>query len=146
MREARRSADRAGQLRLLPRANDAADPITPLQAALRDLYTGPGQRYINFYGPPGTIAAVPYHAVISGSDPNVPPEALDFSGKVVFVGYLDLFDPGQPDRFHTVFTRADGVDLAGVEIAATAFANLLTDRSLHLPKAGPRYSWFSSSA
>jgi len=134
MREARRGADRAAQLRLLPRANDAADPITPLQAALRDLYTGPGQRYINFYGPPGTIAAVPYHAVINGSDPNVPPEALDFSGKAVFVGYLDLFDPGQPDRFHTVFTRADGVDLSGVEIAATAFANLLTDHSLHLPK------------
>jgi adenylate cyclase len=48
----------------------------------------------------------------------------------VFVGYSDLFDPEQPDRFYTVFTRGDGVDLSGVEIAATAFANLLTDRSI----------------
>jgi adenylate cyclase len=49
---------------------------------------------------------------------------------VVFVGFSDLYDPGQPDRFYTVFTNEDGVDLSGVEIAATAFANLLTDRSL----------------
>jgi adenylate cyclase len=49
---------------------------------------------------------------------------------VVFVGFSDLYDPGQPDRFYTVFTNEEGVDLSGVEIAATAFANLLTDRSL----------------
>ncbi len=49
---------------------------------------------------------------------------------MVFVGFSDLYDPGQPDRFYTVFTREDGVDLSGVEIAATSFANLLTNRSL----------------
>jgi adenylate cyclase len=133
MREARRSGAQAAQLRLSPGPDEATRAAAPLHAALRALYTGPGQRYINFYGAPGTVATVPYHAVVKGSDPNVPAEALDFTGKVVFVGYSDLFDPGQPDRFHTVFTRDDGVDLAGVEIAATAFANLLTDRSLHLP-------------
>ena len=103
--------------------------ILPEQA-LEAMYAGQANRFLNFYGPPGTIANVPYHAVIRGGDPNVPDEALDFTGKVVFVGYLDLFDPGQPDRFYTVFTRDDGVDLSGVEIAATGFANLLTNRSL----------------
>jgi adenylate cyclase len=103
-----------------------ADPV----AALAALYAGDAHRFINFYGPPGTITTVPYHAVMGIEDPNVPPEALDLAGKVVFVGYSDLFDPGQPDRFHTVFTREDGVDLSGVEIAATTFANLLTNRSL----------------
>jgi adenylate cyclase len=48
----------------------------------------------------------------------------------VFVGYSDLCDARQPDRFYTVFTREDGVDLSGVEIAATGFADLLTNRSL----------------
>lgn len=49
--------------------------------------------------------------------------------KVVFVGPSDLFNPAQPDRFYTVFARKDGIDLSGVEIIATAFADLLTDRS-----------------
>jgi adenylate cyclase len=102
----------------------------PSLRALLGLYTGANTRFLNFYGPPGTIATVPYQAVIQGGDPNVAAAAPDVSGKVVFVGYSDLFDPGQPDRFYTVFTRSDGVDLSGVEIAATAFANLLRDESI----------------
>ncbi|TNE81709.1 MAG: adenylate/guanylate cyclase domain-containing protein [Gammaproteobacteria bacterium] len=101
-----------------------------LLRALAALYSGEPHRFINFYGPPGTIPTIPYHAVIKGSDPNLPPEALDFTNKVVFVGFSDLYDPGQPDRFYTVFTGEDGVDLSGVEIAATSFANLLTDDAL----------------
>jgi len=101
--------------------------------ALSRLYAGHNSRFLNFYGPPGTIATLPYQAVIKGEDPNIRPEALNLTGKVAFVGFSDLFDPGQPDRFYTVFTREDGVDLSGVEIAATAFSNLLTDRSLNSP-------------
>ncbi len=101
-----------------------------LLKSLARLYAGPDQRYLNFYGPPGTVPNIPYSAVINGAHPHVDPAALDFSNKVVFVGFSDLFDPGQPDRFFTVFTRDDGVDLSGVEIIATAFGNLLTDRTL----------------
>lgn len=108
----------------------SADFRIPVAEALHAMYAGDAYRALNFYGPPGTIRTVPYHAVVKGEDPNVPAEHLDFTGKTVFVGYSDLFDPGQPDRFYTVFTRDDGVDLAGVEIAATGFANLLTNRSL----------------
>jgi adenylate cyclase len=115
-----------------------AEPPILLEQALEGLYAGPAHRFLNFYGPPGTIPTVPYHAVIKGSDPNVPAEALDFTGKVVFVGYSDMFDPGQPDRFYTVYTRDDGVDLSGVEIAATGFSNLRTNRSL-TPVGG----WFA---
>ena len=112
-----------------------AEPRILIEQAIEHLYAGEDHRFINFYGPPGTITTVPYHAVINGGDPNVPEEALDFRGKVVFVGYSDMFDPGQPDRFFTVYTRDDGVDLSGVEIAATGFANLLTNRAL-APVAG----------
>ncbi len=101
-----------------------------LITALTGLYEGDDNRYLNFYGPPGTIPNIPYNAVLGVEVPGVSPEALDFTGKVVFVGFADLYDPGQPDRFYTVFTNEDGVDLSGVEIAATAFANLLTDSSI----------------
>jgi len=97
-----------------------------LITALTGLYDGGDNRYLNFYGPPGSIPNIPYNVVMMAD----PADAPDFTGKVVFVGFSDLYDPGQPDRFYTVFTNEDGVDLSGVEIAATAFANLLTDNSL----------------
>ncbi|TDG12418.1 adenylate/guanylate cyclase domain-containing protein [Seongchinamella unica] len=95
-------------------------------AALEALYSGDEHRYLNFYGPPGTIRNLSYQEVVNS------PESIGrtLQDTVVFVGYSDLYDPGQPDRFYTVYTRDDGVDLAGVEIAATAFANLLHDEAL----------------
>jgi adenylate cyclase len=102
-----------------------------LLAALTGLYAGTDERYLNFYGPPGTIPNIPFNRVLSDDPGQVP----DLAGKVVFVGLSDLYDPGQPDRFYTVFTNQDGVDLSGVEIAATGFANLLTGSNL-VP-AGP---------
>jgi adenylate cyclase len=98
--------------------------------ALAALYAGPESRNINFYGPPGTIERIPYHIVLKPELQVAMAHDLDLKGKVAFVGYSDLADPEQPDRFYTVFTGEDGVDLSGVEIMATAFANLLTDRSL----------------
>jgi adenylate cyclase len=95
-----------------------------MMTALVSLYAGGDNRYLNFYGPPGSIPNVPYNAVMKDKS------VTDLNGKVVFVGLSDLYDPGQPDRFYTVFTNEHGVDLSGVEIAATAFANMLTDRSL----------------
>ena len=122
----RRIADVVGR----ERAQNMSLKERRLMTALAGLYAGGDNRYLNFYGPPGTITTIPYHAFITGSDPNIDQEALDLTDKIVFVGLSDLYDPGQPDRFYTVFTRSDGVDLSGVEIAATAFGNLLTDRSL----------------
>lgn len=101
-----------------------------LLQALRGLYAGDAHRMLNFYGPPGTIQTIPYQTVIKGADPKRGDKALDLKGKTIFVGFSDLYDPGQPDRFYTVFTGENGVDLSGVEIAATAFGNLLTDHSI----------------
>lgn len=100
--------------------------------ALLGLYSGNAQRMINFYGPPGTIQTIPYQAALKGGEGNPGKQAFNLRGKTVFVGFSDLYDPGHPDRFYTVFTSDDGVDLSGVEIAATAFGNLLTDRSIKL--------------
>ncbi|MBL8473844.1 MAG: adenylate/guanylate cyclase domain-containing protein [Rhodocyclaceae bacterium] len=114
----------------------AAGAATPQLAALAAFYSGTNQRHLNYYGPPGAITTLPYHAFIKGGGPNLPDAALDLHGKVAFVGYSDLYDPGQPDRFYTVFTREDGVDLSGVEIAATAFANLARIETLVAPGPG----------
>jgi adenylate cyclase len=100
------------------------------------MYVGDNERNLNFYGPPGTIKTIPYHAVIKGPDANTTTEDLDLNNKVAFVGFSDLYDPGQPDRFYTVFTDEDSIDLSGVEIAATAYGNLLHDQSLRIPGAG----------
>ena len=110
-----------------------AGPAGDRRRALAAMYAGDANRLLNFYGPPGSIQTLPYQAVLHGQDPNLSQQQLDVSGKVVFVGYADLYDPGQPDRFYTVFTRDDGVDLSGVEIAATAYANLLHDSALRTP-------------
>ena len=101
-----------------------------LLAALTVLYAGADNRYLNFYGPPGSIPNIPYNAILGSEVARIPAGGVDLAGKVVFVGLSDLYDPGQPDRFYTVVTNEHGVDLSGVEIAATAFANMLTNRSL----------------
>ena len=47
--------------------------------------------------------------------------------KAVFVGLSERLRPEQKDGFYTVFSQPTGIDMSGVEIAATAFANLLED-------------------
>ena len=102
------------------------DPAThELFTALTALYSGPDHQYLNFYGPAGTIRTIPFEAVLADDAAR---QLGDLSGHVVFIGYSDLYDPDQPDRFYTSFTNSDGVDLSGVEIMATAYANLLTQR------------------
>jgi adenylate cyclase len=62
---------------------------------------------------------------------------LDLSGRAVFVGQSELISH-LGDDFATVFSRPDGVDLSGVEIAATAFANLLDGRAVKPASVGSR--------
>jgi adenylate cyclase len=106
--------------------------------ALAALYAGPNRRYLNFYGPPGTVLTYSYEAMLpsefQGKRPPADGDAADggLNGRVVFAGYSDLYHPEQPDRYYTVFTNDDGVDLSGVEIMATALANMITDSTLHL--------------
>lgn len=116
--------------RLLAQSTHINSHDQNLLRALLAMYAGNPHRLLNFYGPPGSIQTIPYQTVIKGADSNSPKNTLNLNGKTVFVGFSDLYDPGQPDRFYTVFTAEDGVDLSGVEIAATAFANLLTDSSI----------------
>jgi len=107
-----------------------------LQSLIR-MYQGADSRYLNFYGPPGTITTVPYYQVLHLQEPAFTDHKRpDFNGKAVFVGLSERLRPEQKDGFYTVFSQPSGVDISGVEIAATAFANLLEDRHiqpLHWP-------------
>jgi class 3 adenylate cyclase len=100
--------------------------------ALDQAYGGPDGYYLNFYGPPGTFPTVSAADLLA---PEENPEASglalpDLRGRVVFVGYQELDIPQASDSFPTAFPSRHGVDLSGVEIAATAFANLLHRETL----------------
>ena len=97
-------------------------------AALVRLYGGDDTRYLNFYGPAGRIRTIPFHELLTDSQNS----RLDLTRTVVFVGEGAsqlLSSADQRDTYPTVFSE-DGMDLSGAEIAATAFANLLTNRTL----------------
>jgi adenylate cyclase len=97
--------------------------------SLTKMYRDGDSRYLNFYGPPGTIDTVPYYQVLRAPPQDDDTEGgLDFKGKTVFIGLSEHLRPEQQDGFHTVFSQKSGVDISGVEVAATAFANLIEDR------------------
>lgn len=96
--------------------------------ALIGLYAGPGNRYLNFYGPSGTIPTRPVETVVrpDAGAPNVD----GLAGKVVFVGFADREVLAQQDDFVSVYAETTGQRLSGVEIGATAFANLVTNTAI----------------
>jgi adenylate cyclase len=80
-------------------------------------------RYINYYGPPGTLPSASYSKVLQTN--GVPPGF--FKNKVVFIGAklsADFSGKGK-DEFATPYTRWGQGFAPGVEIHATAFVNLV---------------------
>ncbi|GAG02607.1 unnamed protein product, partial [marine sediment metagenome] len=99
-----------------------------LLKSLIKMYQGANSRYLNFYGPPGTITTVPYYQVMQSREKSAANQKeLDLNGKTVFVGISERLRPEQKDSFHTAFSQSSGLGISGVEIMATAFANLLED-------------------
>jgi adenylate cyclase len=101
-----------------------------LRACIR-LYQRPDSLYLDYYGPPGTLPTITYGQVLQAQEnAGVRARPPDLKDKAVFVGLSELSRAEQRDGFYTVFSQANGIDISGVEIAATAFANLLEDRPL----------------
>jgi adenylate cyclase len=99
-----------------------------LLRALIGLYGDGDSRYVNFYGPARSITTLSYARVLRAGDGPEQTSALDLRGKAVFVGYSERLQPERLDQFFTAFSQPNGVHLSGVEIAATAFANLLENQ------------------
>ncbi len=86
---------------------------------------GDDSRYIDYYGPPRTLRFESYIDVYNG-------KVSDLRGKVVFVGKAARqYIGGKTDTFFTPFN--DAGKMAGVEIMATLFANLLEGRTIVMP-------------
>jgi len=99
--------------------------------ALIKTYGGRTGYFANFYGPIGSIPTIAGDDLLrEEAAQTVRGPQPTFEGAVAFLGVSGTSMSGPPDAHYTVFSRADGADLTGVEIAATAFANLLTDRPI----------------
>jgi len=104
----------------------ASDPKKHrLMESLIKIYQSPASQYLNYYGPSHTITTLPYYRVFRyGEEPD---DGLNINlrGKVVLIGLSERYRVDQKDGFHTVFSGPSGVDISGVEIAATACANII---------------------
>lgn len=87
--------------------------------------------FINFYGPPKTLKTIPIHRVINKQENE---ELSWIKDRVVYVGFVETQQTEQRDAYRTAFSNELGVDLSGVEISATVFANLMDDSYLRAPK------------
>lgn len=84
-------------------------------------------RHLDYYGPPHTLRMESYSDVYHG-------RITDLTNKVVFVGKANrLFAAGKTDFFQTPFTDSQSGKMAGVEIMATQFANLIENRFVTAP-------------
>ncbi|QSB03262.1 adenylate/guanylate cyclase domain-containing protein [Methylomonas sp. EFPC1] len=84
-------------------------------------------RYLNYYGPPRSLRMESYADVYDG-------KVTDLQGKVIFVGRANRqFSPGKSDFFPTPYSDSRTGKMAGVEIMATQFANLLEDSFIEIP-------------
>lgn len=126
-----RMPERVRALLASERAGRSTSSHRPLQS-LADTYLGAGIRYFNFYGPPGAFATLRYEALVAGPD-GLRPAADGLRGKAVFIGFAEYQRPEASEHFATPFTTDESIKLSGVELAATAYANLLDGSSLVTP-------------
>ena len=112
----------AAAKRELERAEYSATATAALRVLL-DVYAGPGSRFLNFYGPARSVRTLPFDQALKGSEGGV-------AGTLLLVGLSEPRQPEQQDDFISVFSQNTGVNLSGVELGATAVANLLEGRAV----------------
>jgi adenylate cyclase len=103
--------------------------------SLVTMYSGPDTHLLNFIGPPGTLHTYGYDQILAFDEKQL---RAAFHDKMVFVGYAETLSPEQVEHFATVYTVPQGVALSGIEIAATAFDNLLNDSAI---RPAPLWVW-----
>ncbi|SPD75779.1 Adenylate/guanylate cyclase with Chase sensor [uncultured Desulfobacterium sp.] len=97
--------------------------------SILEMYRAEDSLYLDFYGPSGTILTIPYYRLVQVPEAYFYEASLpDLRDKAVFVGLSERMRPEEKDGFYTTYSQVSGVDISGVEIAATAFANLLENR------------------
>jgi adenylate cyclase len=108
-----------------PLANTCLDLLNSplgqvLQGDLRERY------FLNFYGKQGTFKGASLHQLITSEGEEL---AKKFTDAVVFIGIADqTLHTNVEDDYETIYHPGK---VAGVELLATAYANLLVKESLH---------------
>ncbi len=108
-------------------AADEGDTNSELLESVLAALADPPSRYLNFYGPPWTIQTIPYDQALRelSGEPGEGSNANAYSGRAVFVGLSSPVQWEQQDEFTTPYSDPEtGHDLSGIEILATALANL----------------------
>jgi adenylate cyclase len=132
VREIFESAPSAKERMLHMLDSSPSNPADPerrrILRSLIHLYGGGIRKFLNFYGPIQTIPTIPYYRALKiGGKGKGDPSPAEVAGKAVFIGSSESRQLAQKDGFYTVYTTENGVDLSGVEIQATVFANLVED-------------------
>lgn len=123
-----------------PPPNISARTLSLIKALI-GIYRPGHSRYLNLYGPPRSITTVSYHKALEPLPTGAADTARPFwEGKAVFVGQTESDWYKANDGFFTPFTDKTGLDISGVEIAATAFANLLEDKAVYPLEPLPLYT------
>jgi adenylate cyclase len=99
-------------------------------AALITMYGEQDSSAIDFYGPPFTIRTLSLDQVLTDDSTRHHALGETFKDKAVFVGAARDNWSNQKDGFYTVFSQPDGLDISGVELAATIYSNLAENRAI----------------
>lgn len=114
----------------MPKIDPADEKDRRLLNSLIRMYQYPKSRHLNFYGPPGTIPTISYYRILNTQENPSAADRVVLKDKAVFIGLSEHLRPELKDGFYTVFSQPEGLDISGVEIAATAFANILENKPI----------------
>ena len=129
----------SGMLQHLNTSADTDTRTATLLRALIKLYQGRDSRYLNYYGPARSLNTIAFSTVVNlPEQPGTDESAFDFNGKAVFIGLSEPIQLERVDTFYTPFSQENGVDISGIEIGATVFANMLEDMSIR-PLTAPAF-------
>ncbi len=93
-------------------------------ARMRDLYSGPSMLLLNEYGPARVLRSLAYADALKLAQPDSPRLASIVAGKTVIIGFAERHEKGVLEQFPTHFSSPAEVDPSGVDLMATAYANL----------------------
>ena len=98
------------------------------------LYASHASQYVNYYGPPHSIKTIPFYQVLESDE-----VLAELKDKLVFVGFSEHRQWEQQDGFYSVYSNEEGLDISGVEITATAAANLIDGTAVKPTTLGMRF-------
>ena len=96
---------------------------------LLDLFSRKTPIIVNYFGGAKTFQQIDIDQALALPNHDF---STRFNNKIVYIGYLETHQTEQQDAYSTVYTSDTGIDISGVEISATVFANLNQNRFIRI--------------